>query len=209
MERDDIGSRDNNEENVKREELKILEGEEKSTPPEKHVENPISHEIPYNHPLSIERRKKVIHIQRYMHSSFGEYIKCLNIDKVPLESMSNEDLDKLLSDIQLTIALKNSNKFNNDIFYGGVQMIEPVVSNFTPWNVNGLSGLLRSNPETNELLEEINLQYNKYISPEYRLCYSLISSMVSMDRINKNNELLRQEGKKPVSKEVLEKYNDL
>lgn len=165
--------------------------------------------VDINSPEYIEKRKLIIHLQRYKDSKLGKYLTAFKLELNQLEPLEIPQLEALLQDVQLTIALRSSNSFNKEVFFTGITLIEAPVSKVTPLNINGMNNLMRQDPEIDDILEEISLQSNKYIRPELRLCLCMVKAAVITDKINKRKTEIEVISRKPVPESKVEKYKDL
>lgn len=160
--------------------------------------------------MTDERRKLIIHIQRYKSSKLARYLDLFDLDIKSLKNMTEEELDTLLKDIQMTVSIRSSNTFNKEIFFTGVATAEPIVSSLTKsYDITGMSNILRQDPEIDDLLEEISLQNNKYTSPHMRLAMALVKSALATNMINNKKNELKNNIEKPLSDDITKKYKDL
>ena len=107
----------------------------------------------------------------------------------------------------MTVSMRSSNSFNKELFFVGVAGLEPIVSSV--YDVQGMSSILRQDPEIDDLLEELSLSSNKYTSPEIRLVMALLKSATICHSLSNKKKTLISEVNKPLPKTLKEKYSDL
>lgn len=160
-------------------------------------------------PADLERRKLVIHLRRYAESALNKHLGAFDLSLATLNGLSYDQLNSLIDDVQLTVSMRSSNTFHSEAFYGVVGLAEPFVSQVTPYNVNGMSQVLRHDPAVDDILLELSLQSNRYISPEARLCMACVKAAMVTNTINQRKAALTASVDKEVGKATEEKYSDL
>lgn len=203
---------DNAEGDIQEAEESILKGQPEGIHPQKSQEIDGDNDIGDSGDIGndpIEKRKLIVHILRYKDSNLCRYLSPFNLELARLKGMEENALKELLSEIQLTVALRSSNNFNKEVFFNGVALLEPVATKYTPYNCTGLGSILRQDPEVSDILEEISLQKNKYTPPEIRLAMSILKTTIICSSINTRKEGILQETNKTVESGKVDKYKDL
>ena len=185
-------------------ETEILEGKPNISEENEEPKPKIENQPPV---MTDSRRKLIVHIQRYKSSKLARYLDLFDLSTNNLKNLDEEQLESLLKDIQMTVSMRSSNSFNKELFFVGVAGLEPIVSSV--YDVQGMSSLLKNDPEIDDLLEELSLSSNKYSSPEVRLCCCLVRSMLTAHSLSSKRKSLVEQVNKPITKNLKEKYSDL
>ena len=139
-----------------------------------------------------ENQKLILHLNRYASSKrFASYLKSLGFDLTTskLKSMTNEELKELLDRTQTSLSHKQTTNFWYEMSIGLIETSEKIVVH-SPLGekvkINGLSDVLKSNEDFQDLVEMIELQYTSFsnISPELRIMYTILTTAVKLHSIN-------------------------
>ncbi len=159
-----------------------------------------------------ERREKIRvrgKINQYLSSVFSEYLG--NYKNLNFLSLSKSELDDVLEEIKFTVQTHEANSFNRESFLSLVSMGEiALVRNNV--NCKGLTNNLSGNPKIGRLIEQISLDRDMYLRPEYQLV--LLTAFAVNQTVTINNKLeeanqIAEKSRKPVPKPLKEKYKDL
>jgi uncharacterized protein (UPF0335 family) len=156
-----------------------------------------------------ETRKLIVHLRRYAESALNKHLTAFDLSLATLSGMPHDQLASLLEDVQLTVSMRSSNTFHSEAFYGAVGLAEPFITRATPYNITGMSSVLRHDPAVDDILLELSLQSNRYISPEARLAMACVRAAMVTDAVNKRKAALSDVAAKEAPAQAEAKYKDL
>lgn len=163
---------------------------------EREVEELVSEAMP---DVIEEKRKLLLMLGRYRTSRFGKYLQDMNykLQDSIISKLSLDELQKLLKDVQFTIANKNNQNMLEPMVLGGVSFIEKMVSDF--YDVRGLSANLAQDQAFLEILEEIQLKSLVFSNndPETRLAITVLKAAYVQNRVNELRKRVEAQQQQP------------
>ena len=117
---------------------------------------------------------------------FADELKTFKIKK----NSSVDELKNYISDIQCIIETTSIDCFLVDSIYTAMSFIEPLTSKTKNFNLTGLTNLLKSNKQFNNLFKQMMLKYGCYnnVSAEYQTLLIIISSVYITVQKNSNRQ---------------------
>jgi hypothetical protein len=99
-----------------------------------------------------------------------------------------EKLNRCLDEIEIILQIDTVDSFILDAVFQSILVIEGVSSNFSSFNIQGLAGILRTNPKFISLCKQIFVKYGCYLRspPEVQLLFIVSTSAFICIQKNKN-----------------------
>ena len=131
------------------------------------------------------RRELYNNILKYK-ELFPDELKTFKIKK----NSSVDELKNYISEIQCIIETTSIDCFLVDSIYTAMSFIEPITSKTKNFNLTGLTNLLKSNKQFNNLFKQMMLKYGCYnnVSVEYQTLLIIISSVYITVQKNHNRQ---------------------
>jgi hypothetical protein len=158
-----------------------------------------------------QRRQLIQKITQYVKTFPREYYDSLFIP-TDLTVLETKELKCLLNDVRYTTSQANSQQWYKSLFDVGTGIVEGVCLEYTPIRAKGFSQRLSMNPEIDNALKELQIEWssNSYLPPEKRLLYICGTSLISLHSENlaleEHTEKLQN---KVVSDDFVNRYSDL
>lgn len=154
-----------------------------------------------------ERRKLILHIQRYI-KSFPKI--CKEWENVELNKKTIEELQNLLEEIKLTVGNSNSQQLGIFAYQSGMNMVESMGGMFN-MELHGLTQTACQDPAIINCLKELSLEYMNlnYISPEKRLAVLTCGLALGIDRRNKQKKIIGGFLDQETEKDIEDEFKDL
>lgn len=162
-------------------------------------------------PLTLEEqieKRKMINKANAWRRKFKK--KLPEFQKMDLENMSMEEIDRTIQEMSFQVGTENSGRFFEMGFQGSIYMIEQL-SPYLNLKLQGLSACLMAQEETQDILNEIALLNQEYIyqAPEVRLLTLTAMTMRQVHQANKTNEVMTGFLDDKAKKDVIEKFREL
>lgn len=162
-------------------------------------------------PLTLEEqieRRKMINKANSWKRKFKK--KLPEFQHVDLESMTMDEIDRVIQEMSFQVGTENSGRFFELGFEASIYAIEQI-GPFLNLKLQGLSTALMAQEETRDILTEIALLNQEYVyqAPEVRLLSIVGLTMRSVHQANKTNEVMTGFLEDKVDSSVVEKFNDL
>ena len=134
-----------------------------------------------------DRRGRILMIQIYL-NTFPE--KLSQYKKTDLESLSNDELAKLLEEMQYMLDNKGNVSAAVRGMIMGLGALENITVMFTPAKIGGLTQTISSDQDAVDDMKAIALKHVSmvHVEPEIRLAMRVISSALMLHTINSQKE---------------------
>lgn len=154
-----------------------------------------------------ERRKLILHIQRYI-QSFPKI--CEEWSRVDLKSKTIEQLQNIMEEIKLTVGNSNSQQLGIFAYQSGMNIVEGMGPMFK-MDLTGLTATACQDRAIINCIKELSLEYMNlnYISPEKRLAVLTCGLALAIDRRNKQNNIIDSFLEQETDKDIVEEYKEL
>lgn len=130
----------------------------------------------------IDKRRVILLLQFYL-VEFPDELK--SFKKVNMEKKTHAELLDIKTEMDFVLGNNSNIKKAVEMFRLGIQTIEVLALNFTPFNITGLSSVC-NDPETIKDIKLIALKHSKFIQtePEARLAWKLVTTCLILNGIN-------------------------
>jgi hypothetical protein len=127
-----------------------------------------------------------------------------------LDSLTNEDLEMFLDEIQIAVRQRNSTQMISNFYFGACTLVE-AVSLRMGCDVTGFASVLKQQEEVQKCLDEISLQYEEecFLPATVRLPVLTLQTLMNVYQFKRTDNVIETEMKKPVDKKIQEEYSDL
>lgn len=157
----------------------------------------------------MERLKLKNKILQYQ-EKFSEELKVYDYKMDKLDQLSNPDLEIFLDEIKIAVRQRNSLSMTKSFYFGAANFIEKGACKLG-YDIKGFHNVLYQQKEIHKCLDEIALEYEDslYMPAHVRLPYITLQVALSLHTIRNTENIINNEMKKNVSKEVIDEYADL
>lgn len=167
--------------------------------------------------ISREDRQKIIFTRLQLKTqilrwkeTFPQQLSVYDYKMQNLDSLSNGELEELLDELSMAVSTRNSSGLTKMFYYTGAEVFEKggVMLGF---KIQGVANALMQNQAISHCLDEIMLKYEKslYTPPELRLAYLTMQSIITLHKLNSNQDVINSAMNKKVAPEIATKYKDL
>ena len=145
----------------------------------------------------------------YKNSRLSKYLSGFDFNN--LESLSTDDLAKMLTEIKYSVSVRTTSGTIENSFKYITVLSEALACNYTPLLLSGYSDALNNNESVLDCLTEISLENQDlfYVSPHKRLAFYMVSTAVNVHTINSMTTPSKNNLNAPISNDILNKFSDL
>lgn len=142
--------------------------------------------------------------------SFPKQLEVYNYRMETLDNLTNEEMVILLEEMSMAVSTRNSSGLTAMLYFTGVETIERA-GTMLGYQIQGVSMALQQNAAIKDCLNELMLKYEQqlYTPPELRLAYLTISTVMTIHKLNSNQNVITNAMNKKVPEDVANKYADL
>lgn len=169
-----------------------------------------SHDI-NNEPLTIEqtkeRRKTMLHIQRYI-KNFPDV--CSEWKSIDLKLKTSEELNNILEEIKLTVGNCNANLMGIYAYEQSLEIIESIAPMLN-MNLQGLSNIATRDKAIVDCVKECSLEFLslEYVKPHIRLGILTGGLIMSLNNVNKKNNIIDNFLDNEISEDKIKSFENL
>ena len=141
---------------------------------------------------------------------FSDELKVYDYRMNQLDELSNPDLEIFLDEIKIAVRQRNSANMTKSFYFGAANFLEKGACKLG-YDIKGFHNVLYNQKEIHKCLDEIALEYEDslYMPAHVRLPYITLQVAMSLYEIKKTDNIINNELKKNVTKDVTEEYKDL
>jgi hypothetical protein len=157
----------------------------------------------------IERLKIKTKILQY-NSKFPQELEAYNYKMNQLDMLSIADLQIFLDEIKIAVNTNCGSNMLSHLYFGGVNVFERIAVKMG-YQLTGFSSILKQQPDVYKCLDQISLEMgdNMYMPPHVRLAYLTLNAAIMCNNVQKVENVINNEIKKPIKEKLTIEYQDL